>query len=201
MHYCDDIIVSVGHGGEHANDSMEDGGSDSEMSDMDDEAMFRIDVHLARMLKQRKAAVDGGSKDVQTQLLHFKFRVLSLLELFLQKHPGSPLALIAMPGLLQAFVGTIRQLGTANGDSQLVDRIEQILRSKLLKSKKYPSKEEVQIPAAKELLKKTLKLAARSMTLRVRTLAQVGDLSCYKILSEQASYFLFHLQMLHALSN
>jgi hypothetical protein len=106
-----------------------------------------------------------------------------------------------MPGLLQAFVGTIRQLGTANGDSQLVDRIEQILRSKLLKSKKYPSKEEVQIPAAKELLKKTLKLAARSMTLRVRTLAQVGDLSCYKILSEQASYFLFHLQMLHALSN
>jgi DNA polymerase phi len=172
----------IGHGGEHANDSMEDGGSDSEMSDMDDEAMFRIDVHLARMLKQRKAAVDGGSKDVQTQLLHFKFRVLSLLELFLQKHPGSPLALIAMPGLLQAFVGTIRQLGTANGDSQLVDRIEQILRSKLLKSKKYPSKEEVQIPAAKELLKKTLKLAARSMTLRVRTLAQACALWVLKVL-------------------
>ncbi|CAK9270133.1 unnamed protein product [Sphagnum jensenii] len=178
----EEVEEIMGHGGEHANDSMEDGGSDSEMSDMDDEAMFRIDVHLARMLKQRKAAVDGGSKDVQTQLLHFKFRVLSLLELFLQKHPGSPLALIAMPGLLQAFVGTIRQLGTANGDSQLVDRIEQILRSKLLKSKKYPSKEEVQIPAAKELLKKTLKLAARSMTLRVRTLAQACALWVLKVL-------------------
>ncbi|CAK9221215.1 unnamed protein product [Sphagnum troendelagicum] len=178
----EEVEEIMGHGGEHANDSMEDGGSDSEMSDMDDEAMFRIDVHLARMLKQRKAAVDGGRKDVQTQLLHFKFRVLSLLELFLQKHPGSPLALIAMPGLLQAFVGTIRQLGTANGDSQLVDRIEQILRSKLLKSKKYPSKEEVQIPAAKELLKKTLKLAARSMTLRVRTLAQACALWVLKVL-------------------
>ncbi|CAM6049668.1 unnamed protein product [Sphagnum compactum] len=178
----EEVEVITGHGEEHVNDSMEDGGSDSEMSDMDDEAMFRIDVHLARMLKQRKAAVDGGSKDVQTQLLHFKFRVLSLLELFLQKHPGSPLALIAMPGLLQAFVGSIRQLGTANGDSQLVDRIEQILRSKLLKSKKYPSKEELQIPAAKELLKKTLKLAARSMTLRVRTLAQACALWVLKVL-------------------
>ncbi|CAM6028277.1 unnamed protein product [Sphagnum balticum] len=178
----EEVEEITGDGDEYANDSMEEGGSDSEMSDMDDEAMFRIDVHLARMLKQRKAAVDGGSKDVQTQLLHFKFRVLSLLELFLQKHPGSPLALIAMPGLLQAFVGSICQLGTANGDSQLVDRIEQILRSKLLKSKKYPSKEEVQIPAAKELLKNTLKLAARSMTLRVRMLAQACALWVLKVL-------------------
>lgn len=150
------------------NDEME--GSESEMSDMDDEAMFRTDALLARMLKLRKEQ-PKGNKAVQTQLAHFKFRVLSLLEFFVQKHPSSPLLLVAVQGLLQAFINAI--VGSADENGQLLNRLESIMQNKVLKVKKYPRGEDVDWSGAKALLKKTLKLASRSTIKRVRTLAQV----------------------------
>lgn len=145
--------------------------SDSDISDMDDEAMFRADVLLANVLKHRKEA---NKNTAQTQLTHFKFRVLSLLEHFLQKHPSSSLCLLAAENLLKAFVVAMNQLGTAPEENEvLVKRLESMLNSKVLHTKKYPKGKDVDLPLARSLLKKALKLSSRSSIKRVRVLAQV----------------------------
>ena len=56
------------------------------------------------MLKEKKSA--GGSDTTQTQLKHFKLRVLSLLEYFLQRNSSKPLVLTVYSYLLQAFVNS-----------------------------------------------------------------------------------------------
>jgi DNA polymerase phi len=49
--------------------------------------MFRIDPYIARIFKERNLP---GSETKQSQLMLFKFRVLMLLEIYLQKNPGIP---------------------------------------------------------------------------------------------------------------
>lgn len=133
--------------------------------------MFRADVLLANVLKQKKLA---SKSNAQTELAHFKFRVLSLLEYFLQKHPGSSLVLLAVQGLVKAFVNTINQLGTAPEENEvLMKRLESLLHSKVLKVKIYPRGKDVDLPLTRGLLKKTWKLASRSSIKRVRELARV----------------------------
>jgi DNA polymerase phi len=62
-------------------------GEDSDDSDgMDDDAMFRIDPYIARIFQERKNL--PGSETQQSQLMRFKFRVLTLLEIYLQRNPG-----------------------------------------------------------------------------------------------------------------
>lgn len=61
-------------------------GDDSDDSDgMDDDAMFRIDPYIARIFKERNLP---GSESRQSQLMRFKLRVLTLLDIYLQRNPG-----------------------------------------------------------------------------------------------------------------
>jgi DNA polymerase phi len=61
-------------------------GDDSDDSDgMDDDAMFRIDPYIARIFKERNLP---GSDTKQSQLMRFKLRVLTLLDIYLQRNPG-----------------------------------------------------------------------------------------------------------------
>ena len=60
--------------------------SDDSDGGMDDDAMFRMDTYLAQIFKERKA--QAGSETAQYQLMHFKLRVLSLLEIYLHENPG-----------------------------------------------------------------------------------------------------------------
>lgn len=137
--------------------------------------MFRADALLANVLKHRKEA---NKTSGQIQLAHFKLRVLSLLEHFLKKHPSSSLVLVAVQGLLKAYVSGVNQLGTAPEESELlVKRLESILQSKVVKAKKYPRGQDVDLAAARVLLNKTWKLSSRSTIMRVRTLAQVSFIS------------------------
>ncbi|XVE49423.1 hypothetical protein DITRI_Ditri01bG0081300 [Diplodiscus trichospermus] len=61
---------------------------DSDDSDggMDDEAMFRMDTYLAQILKEKKN--QAGGETAQSQLVLFKLRVLSLLEIYLYENRG-----------------------------------------------------------------------------------------------------------------
>lgn len=62
-------------------------GDDSDDSDgMDDDAMFRIDPYIARIFKERNLP---GSETRQSQLMRFKLRVLTLLDIYLQRNPGT----------------------------------------------------------------------------------------------------------------
>lgn len=60
--------------------------SDESDGGMDDDAMFRMDTYLAQIFKERKN--QAGSETAQYQLMLFKLRVLSLLEIYLHENPG-----------------------------------------------------------------------------------------------------------------
>eukprot|EP00249_Psilotum_nudum_P023322 c28830_g1_i1 orf=479-4615(-) len=160
--------------------------SDESESDLDDEAMFRVDAHLAHILTQKKmvAAKGGNAKDVQTQLLHFKFRVLSLVEFFVQKKANSSLVLTALPFLLQAFVVSC----SADGHELLADRIGLILKKKLFKAKEYPKGLDLYRTQVDELLTKALKLASRSKLKKVQAMAQDCSLWLLKVLYRGCQY-------------
>jgi len=152
---------------------------------MDDEAMFRADVLLANVLKQKKLA---SKSTAQTELTHFKFRVLSLLECFLRKHPGSSLVVLAVQGLVKAFVNTINQLGTTpEGNEVLMKRLETLLHG-VLKVKIYPREKDVDLPLTRRLLQQTWKLASRSSIKRVRDLAQVCHMLKQLVISVVAQF-------------
>lgn len=98
----EDDIEAAGTGetaesGEHTDDSEAVAGiegpgkelpEDSDDSDggMDDEAMFRMDTYLAHIVKQKTN--QAGGETAQSQLVLFKLRVLSLLEIYLHENPG-----------------------------------------------------------------------------------------------------------------
>jgi DNA polymerase phi len=72
-------------------ESSEDCDDDSEEEAMDDDAMFRTDALLAAVLKETKATRTDSKSEA---ILHFKFRVISLIEAFVKAQPSSPLLLV-----------------------------------------------------------------------------------------------------------
>ncbi|KAK9283879.1 hypothetical protein L1049_012134 [Liquidambar formosana] len=133
---------------EGSDDSESDGG-------MDDDAMFRMDTYLAQIFRERKN--QAGGETAHAQLVLFKLRVLSLLEIYLHENPGKPQVLMVYSNLAQAFVNP----HTAEGSEQLGQRIWGILQKKIFKAKDYPKGEAVELSTLESLLEKNLKLASR----------------------------------------
>ena len=77
-----EAVVGVQSVGKEADDE------DSDESDggMDDDAMFRMDSYLAQIFRDRKN--QAGGETAHSQLVLFKLRVLSLLEIYLHENPG-----------------------------------------------------------------------------------------------------------------
>ncbi|XVF44901.1 hypothetical protein PTKIN_Ptkin02bG0160600 [Pterospermum kingtungense] len=74
------VVGSEGADKELAEDSDDSDGG------MDDEAMFRMDTYLAQIFKEKKN--QAGGETAQSQLVLFKLRVLSLLEIYLHENRG-----------------------------------------------------------------------------------------------------------------
>ncbi|CAN6455380.1 unnamed protein product [Victoria cruziana] len=151
-------------------------GSDDSDGGMGDEAMFRMDSYLAQIFKDRKNT--AGSDTAQSQLVLFKLRVLSLLEIFLHKNTGKPLVLVAYPYLVKAFINAC----ATEGSEQLGQRIAGILQKKLFKSKDYPKGDDVQSAFLETQLEKSLRLSSRSRQKLVAGLAQNSSFWILKIL-------------------
>ncbi|KAF8013874.1 hypothetical protein BT93_I1667 [Corymbia citriodora subsp. variegata] len=130
---------------------------DSEESDggMDDDAMFRMDTYLAQIFKERKS--HGGGETAHSQLVLFKLRVLSLLEMYLHENAGKPQVLMVYSNLAQAFVN----LHNVEGSDQLGQRIWGILQKKIFKAKDHPKGEAIQLSSLESLLERNLKLASK----------------------------------------
>ncbi|KAJ6310320.1 hypothetical protein OIU76_015116 [Salix suchowensis] len=89
-----EAVVEVEEAGKELSDDS-DGG-------MDDDAMFRMDAYLAQIFKDRKN--QAGGESAQSQLVLFKLRVLSLLEVYLHENPAEPEVLMVYLNLARAFV-------------------------------------------------------------------------------------------------
>ncbi|WVY93844.1 hypothetical protein V8G54_032932 [Vigna mungo] len=129
--------------------------SDDSDSGMDDDAMFRIDTYLAQIFKEKKN--HAGAETAHSQLVLFKLRILSLLEIFLHENPGKPQVLMVYSNLAQAFVNP----HTAEVSEQLAQRIWGILQKQIFKAKDYPRGDGVHLSTLESLLEKSLKLASK----------------------------------------
>ncbi|KAL2342030.1 hypothetical protein Fmac_009970 [Flemingia macrophylla] len=133
--------------------------SDDSDSGMDDDAMFRIDTYLAQIFKEKKN--QAGGETAHSQLVLFKLRILSLLEIFLHENPGNvlgkPQVLMVYSNLAQAFVNP----HTAEVSEQLGQRIWGILQKQIFKAKDYPRGDGVQLSTLESLLERNLKLASK----------------------------------------
>ncbi len=75
---------------------------DEEMEDMDDEAMFRMDEHVAAVLRARRDAQPSNARRAVTE---FRFRALALLDEYVKRCPGSP----HLPSLLGPLLKALTQ--------------------------------------------------------------------------------------------
>ncbi|KAK7302610.1 hypothetical protein RJT34_13502 [Clitoria ternatea] len=139
---------------EEAGDDHSEASDDSD-SGMDDDAMFRIDTYLAQIFKEKKS--QAGAETAHSQLLLFKLRILSLLEIFLHENPGKPQVLMVYSNLAQAFVNP----HTTEVSEQLGQRIWGILQKQIFKAKDYPKGDGVQLSTLESMLERSLKLASK----------------------------------------
>ncbi|CAN4107855.1 unnamed protein product [Withania somnifera] len=151
--HADDPETVVGVKG--VSSELPEASDDDSDEGMDDDAMFRMDTHLAKMVQDRKN--HAGSETAHSQLALFKLRVLSLLEIYLHENPGKPQVLKIFSSLAQAFVNP----PSTEGNEQLGQRVWGILQKKIFKAKDYPIGEAIQFPVLKSLLERNLVLAAK----------------------------------------
>ncbi|CAN1286885.1 Myb-binding protein 1A, partial [Linum perenne] len=149
----DDSEAVVEAGGD-AKESSDDSDDESDEG-MDDEEMFRMDTYLAQIFKEKKNQT--GSETAQSQLVLFKLRVLSLLEIYLHTNPGSSHVVTIYSYLAKAFVNP----QTTEVSEQLGQRIWGILNKKILKAKDFPKGADVNHSMLVSLLERNLKLASR----------------------------------------
>ncbi|CAN6247266.1 unnamed protein product [Urochloa humidicola] len=152
-------------------------GDDSDDSDgMDDDAMFRIDPYIARIFKERNLP---GSETKQSQLMRFKLRVLTLLDIYLQRNPGEVLVLEVYSFLMQAFVKS----HGADGSEQFRQRISGILQRRIFKGREHPEGNGIEFGKLESLLEKALRLASRSRYSTVASVAQNATFWILKIIN------------------
>lgn len=114
---------------------MEKEGSTSE-DDLDDEAMMKLDDALAAVFKtQLQAKKDKNKKkDAMKIVLHFKLRVLDIIEIFIKKQASNPLVLELIDPLLDVAWSSLN----SKDFHTLGERAQGLFQNKLCSSKELP---------------------------------------------------------------
>ena len=139
---------------EPADDSERDDDSEEEEL-MDDDQMMAIDEQLAEIFRSRVSEKKGGKGEglllvvavsransqpldanAQREATHFKNRVLDLVDIYVKKQPSSPYIPLLVPPLLQLIMTASPEEG------QLSEKATGILRSRIVKLKEYPGKDD-----------------------------------------------------------
>ena len=132
-----------------ANDDSDESDSDSE--GMDDAAMFRIDKLLAEAFKSRQQDL-MRKKNLKRATRDFKFRVISLFQLYAKAQPGSAY----LPGSVVTLLDAMRDtLGKQDPQStQLAERIASLISKHIAHARDLPevADEETSADSIKEKL-------------------------------------------------
>lgn len=191
----------VESGGAHGADASSDdevtqnfnyhSSSDDSDGDMDDDAMLMKDSAIVDILTKR---VSSGKDGALSQLFTFKSRVLSLLEIFLQKHPGKSQVLMIYSYLVRAFVKYHSAFLTKQKKhhsaqkyqlQQLGLRIKGILQKKVFKAKDYPNGDDILLASLEPLLEKSLRSASRYPDKEISSLAQLSTFWLLKVIQSR----------------
>jgi len=112
-------------------DPKEDGAESSEEELLDDDEMTMFDEKLEEIFRQKKLA-KSQQKDAKQTLIHFKNKVLDLLELYIKKQPSNELVLEMIVPLLSLV------LIPSASNKPVHDKVSSLLHTKLAKIKDYP---------------------------------------------------------------
>ncbi|KAF9174057.1 DNA-directed DNA polymerase [Mortierella sp. AD011] len=144
----------------------EDDEDESEEELLDDEQMMAFDEKLNEIFRQKKLA-KSQQKDAKQTLIHFKNKVLDLLELYIKKQSSNELVLDLIVPLLSLV------LIPSASNKPVHDKISALLRNKLAKIKDYPR--ECDDEHVFEILTQVHELAKKSPDAKFSGLC--GDLS------------------------
>nr|XP_002731208.1 PREDICTED: myb-binding protein 1A-like protein-like [Saccoglossus kowalevskii] len=114
----------------------EDSDSGSENSDMSDSQMFKLDDALAEAFKEKLKAKNMKKEKIQAKkmMIHFKLRVLDLLDIFIKRQPANPLVL----SLLHPLLLTIKPALNRKEENVLAEKASALYKNKLCRMRKYP---------------------------------------------------------------
>ncbi|GAO49686.1 DNA polymerase V [Saitoella complicata NRRL Y-17804] len=121
-------------------DEMPDEDSEEEL--MDDDQMMALDDHLATIFKERskssskKQTKKKEAKETKEQIIHFKNRVLDLIEIFCKTQSANPLSIELILPLLKVMRTTTSSI--------VADKAAGIIRTKLCK-KDLPTCDKVRV--------------------------------------------------------
>ncbi|KAF9993768.1 DNA-directed DNA polymerase [Entomortierella chlamydospora] len=144
----------------------EDDEDESEEELLDDDQMMAFDEKLNEIFRQKKLA-KSQQKDAKQTLIHFKNKVLDLLELYIKKQSSNELVLDLIVPLLSLV------LIPSASNKPVHDKISALLRNKLAKIKDYPR--ECDDEHVFEILTQVHELAKKSPDAKFSGLC--GDLS------------------------
>ncbi|KAJ3004844.1 DNA-directed DNA polymerase [Thoreauomyces humboldtii] len=122
--------------GKAAPETSDDGETSEEEDFMDDDQMGAFDDKLAEIFRQRKE-IKTAARDMKQQVLHFKFRVVDLLEVFVTRASKSPLLVELVVPLSKLLETT----GRTAEEADLHKRLEALAKNKLFKVKDVPTEE------------------------------------------------------------
>ncbi|TPX35785.1 hypothetical protein SmJEL517_g01918 [Synchytrium microbalum] len=129
-------IQSALAGTKHAEMDVDQDDEEEEL--LGDDEMDVFDDKVAEIFKARRA-VKAEQKDAKQHVLHFKLRVVTLLEIYYKKQPTNPLVIDTLVPLLRVALSSAQDT-----DSQtLHNKVVALLRKSVFKLKKYPIEEGV----------------------------------------------------------
>jgi len=157
-------------------DAGEESGSDADMTDSE---MMALDSKLIEIFSERRKVTKPKQeqKEAKETIVNFKNRVLDLLEIFVKKQPGNPLAF----GLLLPLLQLIRTTKT----KKLADRASNIIHTFQQAAKKYGKAAEVDVSKQVKLMKAIHLEASKDPSHMFARAASTSSLmvasSCYKV--------------------
>ncbi|XP_072048043.1 myb-binding protein 1A-like protein isoform X2 [Amphiura filiformis] len=163
--------------GNAAKDSDEDEAKESD-DEFDDDTMMKIDTLLERVFLQHKTS-SMTRKEMDNAMLHFKLRVLDLIEIFIKRNESSPLILdLFEPLLVVAKVASVQK-----NNQILAEKAFRIYRNRLCAGgRRYPHGIADQKEDIHKTIENVMQLAMKGHSVQMVSLASSGCLFLMKIL-------------------
>merc|ERR1719320_917185 len=126
------------------------------------EQLKAMDQALAAVFKARnqKQNEKKKKKDVKLSLMHFKLRVLDLIEIFIKKQPKDSKILL----FLEPLYDVINASNLQSNDQPLFERTLGIVKNKLCTLHEYPSGKDLDIEAVHAQIERLIEMARTSST-------------------------------------
>lgn len=156
-----ELKAALGKAAMNEEESSDDGNEDEEEDiDMDTctaEELNAMDQALANVFKslKQKQMEKKKQKDKKLSVVHFKLRVLDLIEIFIKKHPTDKKILL----LLEPLYDVISASNMKSDEQPLFERTVGLVKNKLCNLHEYPSSKDFDIEGVHSQIERLVELA------------------------------------------